>query len=262
MVLVNVIVTDKQGNYLKDMKQRDFHVFEDGKEQRITSFSREADIKPGAPGRQGYGRDEEAEIKAIAPLRTRYMVIFFDCTFVNPDLQLFERDQAVKFVGSTSVLNRMMAIMNFSGTLHVDQDFTANADLLKSAIQKVRFSPYSTDPSMPPMPTAKQRFIRALRDLMQSVRVVAKGLGNIPGRKTMMYLSNGISVPPEIMSDFQDTRDALNKANVGVYTVAARGLEGPRMASAEIGTVGQGFGRGLVRENATPPGLRQLLLRP
>jgi len=181
------------------------------------------------------------------------MVIFFDCTFVNPDLQLFERDQAVKFVGSTSVLNRMMAIMNFSGTLHVDQDFTANADLLKSAIQKVRFSPYSTDPSMPPMPTAKQRFIRALRDLMQSVRVVAKGLGNIPGRKTMMYLSNGISVPPEIMSDFQDTVDALNKPTsecIPLPHAVWRAENGLR----RNWDGGSGLWQRAVRENATPPG--------
>lgn len=50
MVLVNVIVTDKQGNYLRDLSRKDFHVFEDGKEQPVISLSREADTKPASPG--------------------------------------------------------------------------------------------------------------------------------------------------------------------------------------------------------------------
>jgi VWFA-related protein len=254
MVLINVIVTDKQGNYLRDMKRKDFHIFEDGKEQTITSFSREADIKPRAPVGQEYGRETEGEAKAkpIIPERTRYMVIFFDCTFMTPEDQLFERDQAVKFVESTGSLNRKMAVMDFGGTLRLDQDFTENGDLLKNTIQKVRFSPYATGSGIPPI-GLKERNIRALRDLMQSIRFVAKTLGMIPGRKTMIYLSTGIPAPPELMSDFQDTVDALNKANVGVYTVAARGLEGPIMASAEIAHGGRGLA-----ENSTPPGLRQL----
>ena len=50
LVLVDVIATDKKGNYIKDLEKKDFHVFEDDAEQPISSFSREADIEPNAPG--------------------------------------------------------------------------------------------------------------------------------------------------------------------------------------------------------------------
>ena len=60
LVLVDVIATDKKGRYIKDLEQKDFHVFEDNAEQTISSFSRAADIKPDSPGRK------------------RYMVLFFD----------------------------------------------------------------------------------------------------------------------------------------------------------------------------------------
>ncbi|HZU32414.1 MAG TPA: hypothetical protein VFB79_14960, partial [Candidatus Angelobacter sp.] len=38
LVLVNVVVRDKQGKPLTDLKQEDFTVLEDGKPQRISSF--------------------------------------------------------------------------------------------------------------------------------------------------------------------------------------------------------------------------------
>ena len=40
-MLVDSIVTDKKGNYVRDLEEKDFKVWEDGKEQAITSFSYE-----------------------------------------------------------------------------------------------------------------------------------------------------------------------------------------------------------------------------
>ena len=84
LVLVDVVVTDKKQHYLQDLTQKEFHVFEDGAEQPITSFSREADIQPGAPERQ------------------RYMVLFFDNAGLGPEGQMWERDAAAKFVEGTA----------------------------------------------------------------------------------------------------------------------------------------------------------------
>src|ERR1019366_5751448 len=49
LVLVDVIATDKKGKYITDLDQKDFHVFEDDKEQTIASFSRESDAPNGGP---------------------------------------------------------------------------------------------------------------------------------------------------------------------------------------------------------------------
>ena len=38
IVLVDTVVTDKKGNYIRDLTQENFKVFEDNKEQAITSF--------------------------------------------------------------------------------------------------------------------------------------------------------------------------------------------------------------------------------
>src|SRR5438067_384690 len=42
LVVLNVTVTDKRGGYAHGLKQADFKVFEDGREQTITGFSEEA----------------------------------------------------------------------------------------------------------------------------------------------------------------------------------------------------------------------------
>ena len=47
LVLVDTVVTDKHGNYIRDLTQKDFKIFEDNKEQPIKSFSYEAD--PASP---------------------------------------------------------------------------------------------------------------------------------------------------------------------------------------------------------------------
>ncbi|HLW76272.1 MAG TPA: hypothetical protein VKS01_04790, partial [Bryobacteraceae bacterium] len=47
VVLVDAVVTDKKGGYVRDLKQKDFKVYEDGKEMQVKSFSFEAD--PNSP---------------------------------------------------------------------------------------------------------------------------------------------------------------------------------------------------------------------
>src|ERR1700733_3355257 len=46
-VRVDVIVTDKKGNYIHDLKAEDFKVYEDNKQQPIVNFS--FGINPSAP---------------------------------------------------------------------------------------------------------------------------------------------------------------------------------------------------------------------
>src|SRR5271170_7879937 len=50
LVLVDTVVTDKKGNYIRDLSQKEFKVWEDGKEQTITSFSFEQ--SSGSPNDQ------------------------------------------------------------------------------------------------------------------------------------------------------------------------------------------------------------------
>jgi VWFA-related protein len=214
MVLVDVIVTDNRGNYIKDLEKKDFHVYEDNAEQTISSFSREADIEPNAPGHQ------------------RYMILFFDDSTMDPSLQMRAREEAGKFVESTASPNRLMAVVDFGGSLKIAQNFTADGELLKRAVSSVKYS--SVNPNAgggsvelaalgaPALGRAESDF--AARSVLLSMREVAKTLRAVPGRKTLILFSAGFPLTPDRQSELTATIDALNKANIAVYPVDVRGL--------------------------------------
>jgi len=214
LVLVDVVATDKKGNYLKDLEQKDFHVFEDDAEQKISSFSRAADIQPNAPEQQ------------------RYMVLFFDNSTMAPSDQGRAREAAGKFVESTASPNRQVAVVDFGGVLRVAQNFTSDGDQLKRAIGGVKFAavqPNASGQSMqlaslgvPSLGLRQSDF--AARSVLLSIRELAKTLRAVPGRKTLILFSSGFALTAERQSELAATIDSLNKANIAVYPVDVRGL--------------------------------------
>ncbi len=216
LVVVDVIATNKKGEYLKDLEKKDFKVYEDDSEQPIASFSRESDISPDAPGHE------------------RYMVLFFDDSTMSPALQIQARNAAGKFVESTASPHRLMAVIDFGGTLKVVQNFTADGDLLKRAVSSVEYSAVNPNAGagsmnmqvatlgLPSFSQTEGDF--GARSMLLSLRDIAKSLHNVPGRKTLILFSSGFPLNAERESELTATIDALNKANVAVYPVDVRGL--------------------------------------
>ncbi len=54
----------------------------------------------------------------------------------------------------------------------------------------------------------------------------------LAGRKTVVFFSTGLSVPPNLDSLFRTTIGQANRANVSVYTVDVRGLDTTRDLAA------------------------------
>ncbi|MGH9834855.1 MAG: VWA domain-containing protein [Blastocatellia bacterium] len=72
--------------------------------------------------------------------------------------------------------------------------------------------------------------INSLLSLINSMR-------NLPGRKTVIFFSEGLSLPPAVVEQFNSVIHAANRANVSVYAVDAAGLriDSPTLeASREI----------------------------
>ena len=79
VVLVDTVVTDKKGNYIRDLTQENFKVFEDNKEQTITSFSFGSDPKIQPAGQK------------------HYIILFFDNSSMEMPDQMQARAAAAKF---------------------------------------------------------------------------------------------------------------------------------------------------------------------
>ena len=226
VVLVDTVVTDKKGNYIRDLTANDFKIWEDGKEQAVASFSRE---------------DANAD-PAHAP--RHYLVLFFDDTTMEFADQAKARDAAAKFIDSNAGPNRLIAIVEFGGVLRIAQNFTADAERLKKVVAGVKFSTVSpsgptpdiaalSTPQVPQPQPLGMPSISSLeadfgaRSVFLALRNLAKGLAGVPGRKTLVFLSAGFPMTPELQSELTAVIDACNKANVAVYPIDVRGLVAP-----------------------------------
>ncbi|MEQ1354033.1 MAG: VWA domain-containing protein, partial [Candidatus Acidiferrum sp.] len=97
LVLVDAVVTDKKGNYIKDLKQTDFKVYEDNKEQSISSFSSGSDGAIQANGQK------------------RYLILFFDNSTMQAPDQIQARNAANKFIAANANADHLMAVVDFGG---------------------------------------------------------------------------------------------------------------------------------------------------
>lgn len=217
LVLVDVIVTDKKGNYIRDLEAKDFRVFEGDQEQTVSSFSRAST----ASGTQ-------------APSTPHYIVLFFDNSTTSPSDQIRVREAAAQFIQKAASGDRLIAVADFGGVLQIAQNFTANVDLLKKAVAGTKFA--AVQPNEPGQNTqlASLRYYSpvqvradfAARSVLLSIRSLAKMLRQVPGRKTVILFSGGFPLTAEHEAELSATIDAANKANVAIYPVDVRGLSG------------------------------------
>lgn len=223
VVLVDAVVTDKKGNYVHDLTQKDFKVYEDGKEQGVTSFS--------------FGNDPSGPVSA----QKRYMILFFDNSSMAAPDQIQARAAAAKFIAEAAAPDQLMAVVDFGGSLLVKQNFTANADLLTAAVSGVKHANIETNgqsaslanpvmvasSGMSSISNAEADF--GARTMLLAVRSLAKNLRAVPGRKMLILFSAGFPLTTERLSELTATIDACNKANVSIYSLDVRGLMAPAL---------------------------------
>src|SRR6202521_439034 len=250
LVLVDAVVTDKKGTYVRDLTQHDFKVFEDNKEQAVSAFSMGADAAT-----QGNGQ-------------RRDLILFFDNSTMAAPEQIQARGAATKLIEANAGPDGMMAIVDFGGSLRIVQNFTANANLLRAAVSGVKNS--SVDPNAPgpdvPVTVASSGLSSlgnaeadfGARSMLLAVRSLAKNLRGIPGRKMVVLFSGGFPLTWQNQSELTATIDACNKSNVAVYALDARGLVAPipggsASKDSPAGKTQAVSNRGVTRETAARP---------
>jgi Ca-activated chloride channel homolog len=105
-------VTDRRNKFVTDLTQNDFEVFEDGQQQRITFFSRQADL----------------------PLR---IAMLLDTSNSIRERLHFEQDAAIDFLYNVLRHGQDEAfVMTFDNEPEVVQDYTDDISQLSDVIQK------------------------------------------------------------------------------------------------------------------------------
>jgi VWFA-related protein len=225
LVLVDAVVTDKKGNYIRDLGAKDFRVWEDKTEQTVKSLSYEANDP--ALGNQ-----------------KRYLVFFFDVTSMTGTEQVRARQAAAKFTATNFGPNKMMAVADFDGNLKMTQNFTPEPELISKALNQIRqstLSPVATPgqgfggqniggPASDSMRNGGQNASGgsnsdfAGRNALLALKMLARSLSSFPGRKTLVLFAGGLAINSDRMTELTATINACNMANVTIYSVDARGL--------------------------------------
>ena len=231
-VLVDTIVTDKHGNYIHDLAANDFRVWEDDKEQKIKSFT--------------YAADSSSPNAA----QKHYLVLFFDNSSMDLTEQGRARIAAGQFIDANAGPNQYIAVADFGGTLKIAQNFTQDASRLKKVVSSMKVSAVSPNDEsqvaslgMPPVLSNEAEF--GVRTVILALRSLARSLAAVPGRKSVVFLSAGFLVTPELETEVTAAINACNKANVAVYPIDVRGLvtgmsAGPREKNSVPLEIGSG----------------------
>ncbi|HZV87708.1 MAG TPA: VWA domain-containing protein [Candidatus Binatus sp.] len=252
LVLANVVVRDKKGNLVRDLKKEDFTLFEDGKKQNISTFDFEnVDQLETAGAAEKTVTGEAAAAagpagvlkKSDAPVMNardrRVVVLYFDFSAMEPDQIDRSVDAAKKYINAQMRPADIIALVSLSTNMRVDLDFTDDKTKILSVL-----SSYSsgsgegfqmgdtgsaegaaeTGGSYTPDDTDYNTFsadwkLLALQSTMQA-------LGKIEQKKSLIYFSNGISqTGTDNQSALRAATAAAVKNNVSIYPVDIRGLQ-------------------------------------
>jgi VWFA-related protein len=255
-VEVDALVTDQQGNFVRDLTKDDFQVFEDGKRQTISTFSL-VDIPIERFDRPLFSpRPIERDVQSNErPFDGRVYVMILDDLHVAPQRTARVRTAARQFIEQRLGANDLMAVIFTGGRAQDAQEFTSNKRLLLNAVDKftgqklesaviARNNEYfrQRDTGLAGRvddPDEQERVFK-IRSTLTSLRQVADWFGGVHGRrKTMLFFSEGIdydltdiirgydapqSAASTINADIQDAVAATARSNVSIYSIDPRGL--------------------------------------
>ncbi len=140
-VLLDVVVRDKKGRPVNNLKPEDFQIFDNGEQKQIIAFRL---VQGGEAVAAGGARTQ------LDPLRqVRLVTMIFQCW--NNDARRLAHDAAVGLLKGELPQNVYMAVMTIDHKLEVLQPFTNDPALLRKAIDRATRSEntdFSSDTAM------------------------------------------------------------------------------------------------------------------
>ena len=142
LVMVPVVVRDRQGKAVGSIKQEDFQLFDKGKPQYIARFSVEkvaGRLNKTAAAAPVPSPDRPPEDKPAADLPDRFIAYLFDDVHMKFGDLVHARDAAGRHIDNALLSTDRAAIYTTSG--QTIQDFTDDRALLHEALGKLRMRP-------------------------------------------------------------------------------------------------------------------------
>ena len=255
LVLVDVRVTSK-GKLVTDLTAKDFRVFEDGTPQTLTSFSLE-NVEKLAQASTTNGPPPTIDLDKLPPnvppatvlQDHRLTLLFFDVSSMQPDDVMRATKAATTFVQTRLTPADLVAVVTYTSSLRVVQNFTNDRNALTKAVNGVLVGEESSnlaangnvgaagatdasgqevvtqDVSDAFTPDETEFNIFNTDEKLAAIESLAEMLRGVPGRKSVIHFSSGItSTGIENQDQLLATVSAANQSNVSLYTMDTRGL--------------------------------------
>ena len=275
-VLVDVVVRDRRGQPVRDLKVSDFQILEDGVPQPLGSFTQfsEGAASGAAPAAAPTAAPAAAPGAGTPPApddRPTVTALVFDR--LSPEARRLAVQAAQSYLGKRQETESYFGIFGVDLSLAPYAPFTRNARVLREALDRLgsRASASFNSPEqqqqrtnadqqaaiagaqaaagvaaagqggggpgtaagdamLAQMASSMSRDFDAMERDQQgysttnSLFAIIKSMRQLPGRKSIVLFSEGLSLPPAVQRLFLGVIDAANRANVSIYTMDAKGL--------------------------------------
>lgn len=291
MVLIDVVVTGRDGKPVGGLTAEDFEVLENGEKQDIKAFGVSTPPKADAPQPQHRVLPPGMFTNTIdfRPEEGAPVIMLFDTVNTPWADQAYGRSQLLEFLKKNAG-RRNIAIYLLGHKLQLIQDFTNDPEVLEQVASGLALRalppdvPDSDAPAIDPtapvttpsndpsqllalvnqqlaqdnMAVTKHDRDMAIAVTLEAFRNIARHAGALPGRKELVWLSSGFPLNFDVAANtnfvavLQETTSLLTDAEVSVYPVDISGLVAFDPNSVQAG---------MAHLNATHAGMYQIASR-
>ncbi|MEQ1763102.1 MAG: VWA domain-containing protein [Pyrinomonadaceae bacterium] len=271
LIQVDVTVTDSRGKIITDLKPEELEIYENGKKQSISNFSFVSNVRERVE--QPIKVEKNAPVVPTTPLKQenvrRTVALVVDDLTLSFESTYYVRRALRKFVDEQMQEGDLVAIIRAGAGIGALQQFTSDKRMLYAAIEKVRWNPNGaggigaftpleakppTEPTPEPEPgertqEGREREFNDFRTnyfvsgTLNAVNYVVTGMAELPGRKSIMVLSDGFKLfnkdaggsteTSRIMASLRSLIDQANRSSVVIYTLDPRGLQVTGLTAAD-----------------------------
>jgi VWFA-related protein len=274
LVIVDVTVKDKNGKTIEGLTQKDFAVFEDGKQQQVSVFeAQKLAVDPEPPPKLALS-DQLALPQAAKTVITaekpgeityhdkRLLVFFLDFSSMGIPEQLRAQEAALQYLDKQITKDDMVAILLYTSQIFVKTDFTADRELLTQIIKDLPIGEMSElagladtgdvnseDTGAAFVADETEFNIFNTDQKLAAIEQAARMLGALPEKKALIYFAAGVSkTGMDNQAQLEASINASVKANMAIYPIDTRGLmaDPPGGGASKAASRGSGIFNGSV----------------
>ena len=299
-VRLDIVVKDKKGRPIKDLKASDFEVLEDGAPQKVESFRFVTSEAAAAGSETKETKSNPGEtVTPIPGKRTTPAVTALVFDRLSPEARSLARKAGLAYAQEGMANGSFTGVFGIDQALRTIQNFTEDTQLVKDAVERVTgtvISGYISGAAKvrdnierstaldqqistsvetasaagaardsagaaaagaeAGQAAAQQKLLEMQNQMLDhyerlerdqqgfatinSLLAVIAPMQNLPGRKTIIFFSEGLKLPPAVQQKFPSVINAANRANVAIYSIDAAGLRtesGTSEAAQELKTI-------------------------